>query len=223
MAITAGSILQLSATLLNDASQNTYSDDVLFPFLVIAYQELQAECDANGISIVKDILASTDVDEGEITLEPPDDLIAPIALYERAQNSTSEDDWVKMTQKEWEPNLEPSSSLLYWTWREGEFKFVGATTDREVRIRYLRDLDSLTDANSNIANVANARLFLQYETAALCSASILKIEKTTNRLEDKAQRYLALTMVVEVKNNQSFVTTRRPFGSTLRNRNRLLR
>lgn len=222
MPTTAGDIMALSAALLNDADQNTYNDDVLFPFLVMAYQELQAECDANGISIIKDILASTDVDSGVVELEAPDDLIAPIALYERVQGSTSEDDWKKMTQKEWEPNTPQSESLVYWIWREGQFKFVGATTDREVRIRYLRDLDALVDDNSNIARVANARLFLQFETAALCSGSILKIEKTTNRLEKKAEYYLALTLVVEVKNNQGFVTTRRPFGTTRKMRSRLL-
>lgn len=222
MPVTAGDILALAAARLNDKDQNTYTDDVLFPFLVMAYQELQAECDANGISIVKDILASTDVAEGETTLEAPDDLIAPIALYERAEGSTSESDWVKMKQKEWEPNLAPSSSLFYWIWREGEFKFVGATTDREVKIRYLRDLDALVDDSSNIARVANARLFLQYRTAAMCASDIMKIEKVTNRLEAQADRWLQSTLCVETKNNQGFVTTRRPFGSSRRRRSRLM-
>lgn len=221
MPVTAGSIMALAAARLNDASQNTYTDEVLFPFLVMAYQELQAECDANDISMIKDILASTNVDEGETELEPPDDLVAPIALYERARGSTSENDWAKMIQKEWEPNIERSSSLLYWTWREGVFKFVGATTDREVRIRYLRDLDALVDENSNIANVANARLFLQYRTAAMAASDILKIEKITNRLEAQADKWLAKTLGVEVKNNQSFVTTRRPFGYSRRARGRM--
>lgn len=214
--------MALAAARLNDASQNTYTDAVLFPFLVMAYQELQAECDANSISIIKDIQASTDVDAGETTLAPPDDLVAPIALYERANGDTNNANWKKMFQREWEPNAEPSESLIYWVWREGEFKFLGATTDREVKIRYLRDLDALVDEDSNIANVANARLFLQYRTAAMCASDIMKIEKIANRLDNQAERYLKNTLNVETKNNQGFVTTRRPFGQSRRRRSGLI-
>jgi hypothetical protein len=219
MAITVDSILQFSATLLNDANQNTYTNAVLLPLLQIAYQELQAECDNNNISIIKDILASTDVAALDTEVDPPDDLILPIELYERADGSTSESDWQKMTQKEWEPNTPMASSLIYWTWREGKFKFVGATTPREIKIRYLRDFDAINEG-SNINQVANSRLFLQYETASLCAYFIMKMEKLGDRLERKADRFLQATLGTEVKANQGFVVTRRPFGASRRARGR---
>lgn len=173
MAITAAQIITLVRGMLNDPSGAVYPDTPVYNLMNKAYKELQLKVTALGISTTKEITSSpVDVPAGTLRLADgallPADLIVPITLYERADGSTSEFDFVEMQEQEWEPNEQPGTALNCWVWREDEIKFRGATTAREVKIRYLKGLGSIIDGNSPIFIISSEGWIAQ-RTAALAA------------------------------------------------------
>ena len=172
MAVTAADALTECKFLLNDPSGNIYPDDRLIPLMQKAYRELQTKMLLNGISVVKEftVLAPIPVEIGNTALGDgsglPTDLVYPIALSERPLGSTQL--FADMKEEAWEIDAKPGISLVYWSWREEEIKFLGATTDREIRIKYMKGLSRITSAASPIS-VNNATTWLAARTAAIAA------------------------------------------------------
>ena len=172
MAVTAADALTECKFLLNDPSGNIYPDDRLLPLMQKAYRELQTKLLLNGLSVVKEYTTGTPipVPAGTILLGDgtglPTDLVYPIELWERPAGSTQL--FEEMTERAWEPEIRPGSTLIYWDWREEEIKFVGATTNREVRIKFMKGLARITSAASPIT-VNNATTWLAARTAAIAA------------------------------------------------------
>jgi hypothetical protein len=153
------------------------------PFLNSAYRGLQRELAENGVSVLaeqQDLELDSDPVTGitptEIsdTSSPqlPTDCLAPHMLWERATANTA-DVFVpmeKFTSGGSMLNLQPSTYLRLWEWREDKVNLIGATQSITVRIRYEKVLPLLTLGTDPI-QIRSATDPLAFATAALAARS----------------------------------------------------
>jgi hypothetical protein len=175
--------LTLARALLNDTAAAVFTDTLLMPFLNSAYRGLQRELAENGVSVLaeqQDLALDSDPVSGvtptEIsdTSSPqlPTDCLAPHMLWERATANTA-DVFVpmeKFTKGGSMLNLQPSTYLRLWEWREDKVNLIGATQSITVRIRYEKVLPLLTLGTDPI-QIRSATDPLAFATAALAARS----------------------------------------------------
>jgi hypothetical protein len=175
--------LTLARALVNDTAAVVFTDTLLMPFLNSAYRGLQRELAENGVSVLaeqQDLELDSDPVTGitptEIsdTSSPqlPTDCLAPHMLWERATANTG-DVFVpmeKFTSGGSMLNLQPSTYLRLWEWREDKVNLIGATQSITVRIRYEKVLPLLTLGTDPI-QIRSATDPLAFATAALAARS----------------------------------------------------
>lgn len=159
-------ILSSAASLLNDRDKVTWTDAVLLPYYQKAHKEIVQAYENNGSPILKEVSALTTVAIGEKTITTITDIRTPLKLFERASGSS--DKFKEMRETDWEPEDEPGDTLKYWNWREGVITLLGATTARQVKLRYIKTIEAPNSANSTVV-VPEAELFLASRTAALAA------------------------------------------------------
>lgn len=168
--MTFATVLAEARGLLNDPDGVIYASAPMVVLGNKAYQELQTKLSANGIGTTKEVSASIDVDAGTIFLGAgaglPTDLLYPVSLQER--NQDTEEEPTDMTEADWEPNISPGTRLQYWAWREDEIKFPEAATDREVIIRYVKTLGTISATTSTIS-ILNSQQWLAQRLASLAA------------------------------------------------------
>lgn len=156
---------EAAAVYLNDAAKARWPYTVLLPYLKSAVGELQAELESNDLPPLHEIAAIITVNANTDLLDLPADFVFPIYLEERAVGETR---WKGMDELAWEPDMDRAAELKVWVYREGNIKLLGATTTRQVRLRYLRSLNQIVSENT-VLEVANAKGFLAARTAGLAS------------------------------------------------------
>jgi hypothetical protein len=199
----------LARPLLNDRSAQIYTNDVLLPYIQLAYGEAHKQLAVNGIGAVKEISAviPVDVSMKAITIDEINDMQLPISLSERGAGETS---YSPMYPRTWESTTEPGPILGSWTWRENEIKLIGASAPREVLVKYLKGFPTLINDNSPI--LINSSLeFLAYRAASLASRYIGGNIGRADALDIDAGRILPVMIATEIKNTQSMPRRRRPF------------
>src|SRR5580704_808830 len=141
--------LNLARALVNDSAGVVFTDTLLMPLLNSAYRGLQRELAENGVSVLveqQDIELDTDQTTGMTNTEIsdvsspqlPTDCMMPHMLWERATANTAD---VFMPMEKFMSgggmlNLQPSSYLQLWEWREDKINLIGATQSITVRLRY---------------------------------------------------------------------------------------
>lgn len=170
MALLAGSVITEIKGLLNDPTGSIYPDQALFPLLNKAYRELQVKLGSLGVGTTREVTLAVPIPTTQKTLDDgnglPVDFLYPIEIGERLVGSGA--GYEKMEEREWEPDTKPIERLMWWSWREESIKFVGATTDRELLIRYIKTLIPLTDVNTPI-QISESQTWLAQRTAALAA------------------------------------------------------
>ncbi len=175
--------LNLARALVNDAAGAVFTDTVLMPFLNSAYRGLQRELAECGVSVVaeqQDLELDADPSSGITPTEIsdvsspqlPTDCLAPHMLWERATANTT-DVFVpmeKFTSGGGMLNLQPSTYLRLWEWREDKINLIGATQSITVRIRYEKVLPLLT-LGTDPVQIRSATDPLAFATAALAARS----------------------------------------------------
>ncbi len=175
--------LNLARALVNDAAGAVFTDTVLMPFLNSAYRGLQRELAECGVSVIaeqQDLELDTDSVSGVTPTEIsdvsspqlPTDCLAPHMLWERATANIT-DVFVpmeKFTSGGGMLNLQPSTYLRLWEWREDKVNLVGATQSITVRIRYEKILPLLT-LGTDPVQIRSATDPLAFATAALAARS----------------------------------------------------
>jgi hypothetical protein len=210
MAITAATVLTEAKGLLNDPSGYIYSDDKLIPLLQKAYGELQTKMMLNGLPVLKETSTTTAVNAGTVALGDgsglPTDFVYPIELGERLAGSTLlfED----MEETEWEPDELATDRLRYWNWREEEIKFLGATVNREVRIRYMKGLTRIT-ATTTPVTINNSTTFLGARCATIAAFVIGNNPTRAQALSADAGSALSDLLSILVKRQQGLPVRRR--------------
>jgi hypothetical protein len=175
--------LTLARALVNDTSGAVFTDTLLMPLLNSAYRGLQRELAENGVSVLmeqQDIELDQNVSTGVTNTEIsdvsspqlPTDCLMPHVLWERATENTG-DVFVpmeKFTSGGGMLNLQPSSYLRLWEWREDKINLIGATQSITVRVRYEKVLPILT-LGTDPVQIRSATDALGYATAALAARS----------------------------------------------------
>ncbi|HTU34268.1 MAG TPA: hypothetical protein VMF66_10740 [Candidatus Acidoferrum sp.] len=175
--------LSLARALVNDTAGAVFTDALLMPLLNSAYRGLQRELAENGVSVLieqQDVDLETDPTSGVTNTEIsdasspqlPSDCLMPHMLWERATANTT-DVFVpmeKFTSGGGMLNLQPSSYLRLWEWREDKINLIGATQAITVRIRYEKLLPELT-LGTDPVQIRAATDPLAFATAALAARS----------------------------------------------------
>lgn len=221
--MTAQDVLDSSAALLNDQAKQIFTDAVMLPYLKIAYDELQEELELNAIPVTNVKSAAIVVTAGVLgigdTGQPalPTDLISPISLYERS--SGTNDSYTEMTHVEFLPNITTLIDVLgYWAWMGQFIKFIGANTDRDVKIEYTGMVLTPIASVSTVISLYNAKTFLEYRTAALGAQFIGENKERSDDLNVFARLGMDRLLGINVKGEQSIVTRRRPFMASYKSR-----
>ncbi len=179
----AADALNLSRALVNDSAGAVFTDALLMPLLNSAYRGLQRELAENGVSVLaeqQDLSLVPDpvsgVTPAEIsdvsTPQLPTDCLVPHMLWERATANTA-DVFVpmeKFTSGGGMLNLQPSSYLRLWEWREDKINLIGATQAVTVRLRYEKLLPALT-LGTDPVQIRSATDPMAFATAALAARS----------------------------------------------------
>src|SRR6202046_3397993 len=175
--------LNLARALVNDSAGVVFTDTMLMPLLNSAYRGLQRELAENGVSaLVEQQYIELDVnsDTGATNLEISDvsspqlpaDCLMPHMLWERATPNTTD---VFIPMEKFMSgggmlNLQPSTYLRLWEWREDKINLIGATQAMTVRVRYEKVLPLLTLCPDPI-QIRSATDPLAFATAALAARS----------------------------------------------------
>lgn len=238
---TLGSILPEVLKCLNDQSGNLWTIPAagqpsvpagfidLTPSMNLAYRKIQANLANIGMGRFKTdnfkftvpkiaaIDPSLQVFINEATQPPntlPPDLLTPTALWERALGS--QDDFVPIedtTESGGLPSEPQGPFLRIWEWRDDELCFLGATEDREVRMRYVKQLPTLSDAAS-VVSIRNIRSAFVYFTAALELAA--RGSPLSAIYDTKGSDALEVVMNRETRQSQALPRRRRPYSSRTR-------
>jgi hypothetical protein len=175
--------LTLARALVNDTSGAVFADTLLMALLNSAYRGLQRELAENGVSVLMeqqdielDLVATTGVTNAEISdvsiPQLPTDCLMPHVLRERATANTCAVfvPMEKFTSGGSMLNLQPSTYMRLWEWREDKINLIGATQSVTVRVRYEKVLATLT-LGTDPVQIRSATDALRYATAALAARS----------------------------------------------------
>jgi hypothetical protein len=207
MADTAAQVLTESKALLNDLGGVFYTSDSLLPYLNKAYRELQDYFNLHGLRTTVDVAGIMVIPAGLIAITtPPADMLRPIELAERQPGST--DPFMDMDERSWEPDEKQTTHLRFWVWREEQIHFLGATTEREVRIRYVKSLAALSGEGSLIA-ILNSKSALAARTASLAARFMGENPTRADELDADVSMALDRLIVTAIRQNQGMPARRR--------------
>lgn len=160
--------LDAARTLLNDDGVQLWTDLVLQTKLAVAHRELQVQLRANACPITRKTVLAT-VLIGAITMPNPDDMIEPVTLWEKGIGDV-EADFIRMTESDPLPFTGGKDRLIHWRWTEEQFEFLGASTDREVKLLYKRSL-IIPVTGTDPIGIIDGESFLGPRIAALAFGS----------------------------------------------------
>lgn len=221
-----------AASLMNDTAKTQYTYVAQLPYLNMAFDELQESFELNNIPVTNQTTSPIIVVPiGTLMIGPVDgigatgppnypvDLVEIQGVYERLTGSN--DPFVPVHQREFLPhaldNL-PAEALQYWIFQDQRIKFVGALTSRDVVIDYIKAIFPNDITVSTVIGVINARSFLYYRTAALCSQFIGENKTRADDLNTMAMLALDRVTGIGVKGKQSIMTRRKPFMGAYKRR-----
>lgn len=170
MSIQASVPLNTARTLLNDDAAAIFTDPVLIPKLQQAHKELQIKLRQRACPVMKNYYTETVAATTLVFATPPNDLIAPIRLWEKAV-SDPVTAWAFMTEADPLPDVTQAATMIWWRWFEEAVGFVGSSAQRMVRMLYWREL-TVPAANTDLIGVLDGELYLAPRTAALAALSV---------------------------------------------------
>jgi hypothetical protein len=137
-------------------------------------------------------------------------LISIQQLFERADGTTQ--DWMEMKRCDFLPEITSTSNYLtWWTWQDQEIRFLGATSDREVKIHYTSQAIANVTASTSSIYVYNAIAPLAFKTASLCARYIGENPSRADSLQMEANTAYEYFLAILVKESQVNASRRRPF------------
>ena len=169
MPISAQDVMtQAAGVFLGEPEQSYWTNEILLPHLKYANNELGDLLTNNGISVQKNESVTVDIDIGDTEISAyPTDFFLPIELRERSRDSDQY--WYRVRERPWiDPDNDTSSSISQWAFRDNKIIFNPPTSQREVFIRYLRNIIAIVDESTNI-DIERSMNFLASRTAELAS------------------------------------------------------
>lgn len=212
MAYTAGNVMDTAAALLNDVAKSLFTYTFQLPYLRLAQTELEQELILSEVSLQLQVSANISVPANTTTLALPADFFLPISLEERPATSSSDNDFVPMVERAFDPSQDKNTTLGVYDFRNNNINFIGATTANTVRLRYWRILTAVVDQTTN-EEVNGGMNFLARRTAAICGSVLGGPMWGPRALELNAEARMDLDRLIAlfVKDTQNNRTRRRPF------------
>lgn len=209
--VTVASVVsEAQATYLNDASGSVYTTAILLPFVKSAYEHLRNEMALNEIPTLNELSAAQTITAGSTTLASTiTDLLLPYGIEERASGSS--DLYVPMIERTFEPNEAQQTNLRYWMWREETILFLGATTARQIRVRYIKDLNPTAIVGGDTLTAVNARSYLAARVGALAAMFVQQNTSMAEAANMVADDQLQKVIKIAVKGMQALPARRHPF------------
>ena len=221
-------VMDLVAPLLNDNAKQKFTYQAQLPYFNIALQELQLALEVNEIGVTELTVANLHVVAGQTTAitanntttpNYPTDLIDIQQLWERLWGSN--DPFVPMFKRDYLPHYLDNintDTIVYWTWLNQEIQFISPTTDREIKMDYIRQyFANIVSTTTATIDVMNSRTFLMYRTAALCARFVGENPTRADALDmvagnvDTGGGALGVLINLNVKSKQDVQTRRKPF------------
>lgn len=224
--LTAGTVMDASASLMNDTAKTIYTYVAQVPYLRLAMNELQEIFQLNNISSSQLVSSVISIPVGTTQIifngvgvpKLPDDLIEPQQLWER---NAGIDPYVPMTKKDYLPHYLEGiviSRFIWYVWENQAIKFLPSNAVNEIKIDYIKELFAQVVDSLSLINIINARTFLEYRTAALCAEFIERNESSAQALNMYASLALDRATGIGIKGKQAIMTRRRPFRSSYKRR-----
>ncbi len=212
---TVAAVAASAAALLNDQAQSLFTTQLLLPYINHAYHDLLFAIDMVQVPIGKEMTnVALVVPAGNTVLTvPPADMIQPIKLEERSAGSS--ENFIPMHEMPWETNITPIDRMQFWAWRQDVIHFPGATTNREIRIYYWKDLDTTLDADDNIL-ISRSDDFLAHKAAEYAAKYVMQDEDRAEQLKSDAKETLEAFIKSLVRKRQALPARRRPYGDRWR-------
>lgn len=150
----------------------------------------------------------------DTALTLPSDMLSPIKLWERQSGTT--DTFMEMTEAA--DGLGPASQigrLQQWEWRSGRINFHGATTQRDIRIRYFGILPQFFASDLNYSStyipIVDCEDFVAYKTAEKVAFALGNPQAAAS-LAQTAMGHLFDLKNEEVRRMQQRTYRRRPYN-----------
>lgn len=179
--------LKSARVYLNDINALTWTDSILMPFLQEAHGEMIQDLDLNSVGVLKYETSPITIPIGQLNMgaNQPTNILEPIAMLER-QPGADQESFVDMYQVAFLPHVDQTQYLTWWCWNAETIQFVGATTTREVVLRYKGSLVTPQLLTDPIGVIYGER-YLGPRIAALAYYSI---DKDATKLDTIAQAAL---------------------------------
>ena len=204
---------------LNDVDGITWSDAHLLPFIQEAHKELQVELSLNDIAVVRVQVTNLPSQPGLHLIAGqtsliaanlmPHDLLEPLEISERDWGDTTPEDYLNMIRLPFLPNYSINNFLYYWTWAQEDIKFLGASVDRDLQIRYRSSLVTPQTMNDTMGFL-RAELYVGPRAASL-ACGVTGDPKKGSWLQSQADTNLDKVIRSNVKNDQGTGVRRMPY------------
>lgn len=147
---------------LNDLATNLYTNTILLPHLKTANEELEQILMIFGAPVQRVVSAAVPIPSGTTSLIIggllPADFLLPLSLHERTTGDTAQS-WVEMVPKDFEPeNQIPTTMFKFYSFRNNGIYFPAATVNRDILLKYDRQLAVITGPNSPVDFYLSKRL-----------------------------------------------------------------
>lgn len=185
----------------------------LIPFLRAAHRDMQLELDLNDIDVTRKTSTIVTIQAGWTAMGvgsnlQPTDLIEPLEMAERQAGNTN-DLFDPMVQTSWEVDDLQAPTLRYWNWDQETIQFLGATTNRDVKLHYIAGLTIPQSANDSLGWI-NSITYLAPHTAALAASDVGNVA-LASRCEMKANQALDKLIRINLKPMQDRPIRRLPY------------
>jgi hypothetical protein len=223
MAITVSTVLDLSASYLNDAGLSQFTYVAQLPFFNEAQDKLSQLMESNNVPVTNKRSTTLTVAAGvlviDFTTSPalPADLIEIQQISER-QNGTTVD-YIPMQRREFlPPFVNQIDSLIWWAWMDQGIQLIGATLPAQLMIDYIANKLPAATSTTSLITLINAKSYLAAKTAALCAQFLGENKERADELNEDAEVAANIFLNINTKGRQSIATRRRPFMASFKSR-----
>ena len=213
--ITAGSVMDLVAAVMNDTARQVYTDEAILPYMQLAYEDLKTELQDYNIPISNVTSSAILIPAGTKFIadaDMPTDLVEIMSISERTAGTSN--DFLLMERRQFLPHTQQLTAFLQvWSWQDQTIKFLGSNGNVEVKLNYIASgLGDIVDEDT-LLKLYNIKGYLTYRTGGHCSAFIGENETRAGMLYGFAGQELEKLLSINIKSQQGIRTRRRPFRS----------
>jgi hypothetical protein len=168
--------IQSARVCLGDLNGITWTDAILFPNLQEAYRSMLLALRAFSVDVIKKQTSVFLVPALTMNISSlaafPSGLLTPLSLLERVPGGDL-NSFQPMYEVSYAPVIDMTQNLNFWAWVGEQLLVSGATTDREVLLRYKGTLTPPQTLNDPL-NFIMAENYLGPKTAAIALSAISK-------------------------------------------------